>query len=219
MRVARKLDESDPRGAKISDSTVRRLSLYLRLLREVDAAGQDTISSGELAGRAGTTAAQVRKDLSSFGSFGKRGLGYTVPELLRTLREILGLDRSWRVALVGAGKIGTALISHRNPRWRWFEIEAVFDTDPAKIGRIWSGREIYDDALMERVLREKGIEIVVIAVPADAAQAVADRVVASGVQAILNFAPVRLRVPSTVALRNVDMLVELEGLAFALSSR
>jgi redox-sensing transcriptional repressor len=217
--VVRKLSESDPRGTKISESTVRRLSIYLRLLQEVDGIGQETISSEELAGRAGTTAAQVRKDLSSFGSFGKRGLGYTVPELLRTLREILGLNRDWRVALVGAGKIGTALISHRNLQWRGFEIEAVFDTDPAKVGRQLGSREILEDALMERELREKGIDIVVIAVPSDAAQAVADRVVAAGVQAILNFAPVRLRVPPTVALRNVDMVVELEGLAFALSSR
>lgn len=181
--------------------------------------GQETISSDELAERAGTTSAQVRKDLSVFGSFGKRGLGYGVAELLQTLREIIGLNRKWRVALIGAGKIGSALITYRNFQQRGFEIEAVFDSDPEKVGRKWGAREILDDASMERVLAENSIEIAVIAVPADAAQAVVDRVVAAGVEAILNFAPVRLRVPPTVALRNVDMVVEMEGLAFALSSR
>ena len=217
--VSRKVRSPDVKSAKISESTVRRLSIYLRLLQDAESMGQETISSEDLADRSGTTAAQVRKDLSVFGSFGKRGLGYSVPELLREIREILGLNRSWRVALVGAGKIGSALISYRNFQLRGFEIEAVFDSDPAKIGRKWGSQSILDDATMERVLAERAIEIAVVAVPADAAQAVVDRVVASGVTAILNFAPVRLRVPSTIALRNVDMVVEMEGLAFALNRR
>ncbi|MQA90987.1 MAG: redox-sensing transcriptional repressor Rex [Gemmatimonas sp.] len=206
------------RSAKISESAVRRLSLYLRLLQEADSLGQETISSEELADRAGTTAAQVRKDLSLFGSFGKRGLGYAVSELLQEIREILGLNRSWRVALVGAGKIGSALITYRNFRTRGFHIEAVFDTDPDKVGKRWGTQTILDDTEMGSVLAGKRIEIAVIAVPADAAQGVVDRVVASGVSAILNFAPVRLRVPKGVSLRNVDMVVEMEGLAFALTS-
>jgi redox-sensing transcriptional repressor len=206
------------RPARISESTVRRLSLYLRLLQDALGSGQETISSEELADRSGTTAAQVRKDLSVFGSFGKRGLGYGVPELLREVREILGLDRGWRVALVGAGKIGSALISYRHFQLRGFCIEAVFDSDPAKVGMRWDSQMVLDDSELERVLREKRIDIVVIAVPGDAAQAVVDRVVASGVGAILNFAPVRLRVPGSVALRNVDLVVEMEGLAFALSN-
>src|SRR5690606_29283879 len=115
-----------------------------------------------------TTAAQVRKDLSVFGSFGKRGLGYSVPELLRELREILGLDRRWRVALVGVGKIGSALMAYRNFRQRGFEFEAVFDSDPRKVGTRWGGLTIRDEAEMERVLVQEGIEIVVLAVPADA---------------------------------------------------
>jgi redox-sensing transcriptional repressor len=208
----------EPKG-RISDSTVRRLSLYLRYLQEAEARGQATISSEELAQRGGTTAAQVRKDLSVFGSFGKRGLGYTVPELLRELEEILGLHRRWKVAVVGAGKIGSALFSYRNFMRRGFEIRAVFDSDPGKIGRSWGDQEVLPDEEMERVLRREGIDIVVVAVPAEAAQGVADRVVASGVAAILNFAPVQLRVPESVALRNVDMVVEMEGLAFALSNR
>jgi redox-sensing transcriptional repressor len=214
-----KSNDSDLRAVKISESTVRRLSIYLRLLQDLEGTGQETASSEDLAERAGTTAAQVRKDLSAFGSFGKRGLGYSVAELLRTLREILGLDHRWKVALVGAGKIGSALFTYRNFQRRGFEIDAVFDTDPVKVGQLWGSSEILDDSLMETELRQRHIDIVVIAVPSDAAQAVADRVVAAGVEAILNFAPVRLRVPASVAVRNVDMVVEMEGLAFALSSR
>lgn len=217
--MAKKVRAAEIRPAKISESTVRRLSIYLRLLQEADGVGQETISSEELADRSGTTSAQVRKDLSVFGSFGKRGLGYAVPELLRELRQILGLDRSWKVALIGAGKIGSALISYRNFQLRGFNIEAVFDSDPAKIGRRWGSRTILPDAEMERVLRELEIEIAIVAVPAAAAQEVVDRVVKTGVSAILNFAPVRLRVPDRVALRNVDMVVEMEGLAFSLNSR
>jgi redox-sensing transcriptional repressor len=217
--VSKKARVAEVGASRISESTVRRLSLYLRLLQEAQAQHQETISSEELAGRAGTTSAQVRKDLSLFGSFGKRGLGYGVGELLRELREILGLDRTWRVALVGAGKIGSALISYRNFQVRGFQIVAVFDTDPSKVGTAWGEKEILDDSELERVLREERIEMVVVAVPAEAAQPVVDRVVAAGVEAILNFAPIRLRVPEGVALRNVDMVVEMEGLAFALNSR
>jgi redox-sensing transcriptional repressor len=217
--VARKARNTELKTSKISESTVRRLSLYLRLLQETQALGQATISSEELAERAGTTAAQVRKDLSVFGSFGKRGLGYPVPELLSRLREILGLDRSWRVGLVGAGKLGSALLAYRNFALRGFLLEAVFDADPDKVGNRWGDQTILDVGKMEEVLERQGIEILVVAVPAEAAQAVVDRAVSSGVEAILNFAPVRLRVPEGVALRNVDMVVEMEGLAFSLNNR
>lgn len=216
MKKNRTGTEAKPR---IAESTVRRLSLYLRFLQEAQAAGEATISSDELAQRGGTTSAQVRKDLSFFGSFGKRGLGYAVPELLRALEEILGLHRNWNVALVGAGKIGSALISYRNFQRRGFEIKAVFDTDPQKIGRRWGTRTILSDDDLETVLAQEDIEMAVVAVPADAAQTVVDRIVAGGVRAILNFAPVRLRVPDEVALRNVDMVVEMEGLSFALNNR
>lgn len=216
MKKTGKAEESK---GKISESTVRRLSLYLRFLQEARARGEETISSEALAERGGTTSAQVRKDLSFFGSFGKRGLGYSVGELLRSIEEILGLHRRWKVALVGAGKIGSALISYQNFRSRGFEIRAVFDSDPAKIGRSWDQRTVLPDAEMERVLREEPIDILIVAVPADAAQAIVDRAVAGGVRAILNFAPVRLRLPEDVALRNVDMVVEMEGLTFALNSR
>lgn len=216
MKKNRGGEEAKPR---IAESTVRRLSLYLRFLQEAQAAGEATISSDELAQRGGTTSAQVRKDLSFFGSFGKRGLGYSVPELLRSLEEILGLHRTWNVALVGAGKIGSALISYRNFQRRGFEIRAVFDTDPDKVGRRWGTRTILPDDELDEVLHAEGIEMAIVAVPADAAQPVVDRLVRAGIRAILNFAPVRLRVPDDVALRNVDMVVEMEGLAFVLNSR
>jgi redox-sensing transcriptional repressor len=204
---------------KISESAVRRLSLYLRFLQEADAAGTDTISSGELARRGGATSAQVRKDLSLFGSFGKRGTGYSVKELLREIRTILGLNRSWKVALVGAGKLGSALFSYRDFEARGFRICAVFDADPDKVGASWGDLIVRADEEMDRVLREEQVDIAIVAVPADAAQGVVDRVVGAGVRSILNFAPVRLRVPNQVILRNVDVTLELEGLSFGLNAR
>ena len=202
---------------KVSESTVSRLSLYLRLLEELDA-GIATLSSEELAARAGTSAAQVRKDLSFFGTFGKRGLGYGVTELITTLRSILGLERRWRVAVVGAGKIGAALMGYQDFKRQGFYIESVFDSDAAKVGQRWNGLVVRADAEMETALQGESIDIAIIAVPADAAQSVVDRVVNAGVKAILNFAPVKLRVPVSVALKNVNMAVELEGLSYALAN-
>jgi redox-sensing transcriptional repressor len=202
---------------RISETTVRRLSLYLRILEEVERGGTDTISSEELAERAATTAAQVRKDLSLFGSFGKRGLGYAVPQLAAELREILGLDRAWRVALVGAGRIGSALFEYPGFRRRGFEIVAVLDVDPSKRGTRWGGIPVQDIAELERVLASERVDIVILAVPAEAVPDVSARVVATGVKGILNFAPMQLRVPPDVAVKDVNMVMELEALSFALS--
>lgn len=202
---------------KISDSTVSRLSLYLRLLTDEREQIGTTLSSEDLARRSGTTAAQVRKDLSSFGTFGKRGLGYSVPDLVAQLRGILGLEQSWNVALVGAGKIGAALFDYPDFRRQGFRIREVFDSDPRKVGQQWNGLRIRPDEELERVLREQDIDIVIVAVPVESAQAVVDRVVRAGVRGILNFAPTKLRVPPTVALKSVNMAVEMEGLSYALS--
>jgi redox-sensing transcriptional repressor len=202
---------------RISETTVRRLSLYLRILEEVERGGTDTISSEELADRAATTAAQVRKDLSLFGSFGKRGLGYAVPQLATELREILGLDRAWRVALVGAGRIGSALFEYPGFRRRGFEIVAVLDADPGKRGTRWGGIPVQDISELERVLAHERVDIVILAVPAEAVPDVSARVVATGVKGILNFAPMQLRVPPDVAVKDVNMVMELEALSFALS--
>lgn len=202
----------------VSQSTVRRLSLYLRCLEDFRARGIPTVSSRELAESVGLTPAQVRKDLSYFGSFGKRGLGYSVQDLESRLRGILGVDRGWGIAVVGAGRIGLALARYPSFRTRGFELRAIFDNDPAKIGRRWGALTVQDIDKFPKVARARGIEIAILTVPESAAQEVADRVVAAGVRAILNFAPAGLQVPDGVAVNNVDMALELEGLAFALAN-
>lgn len=204
---------------KIADSTVRRLSLYLRFLEEFEGQGVETVSSEALAGRGGTTSAQVRKDLSFFGSFGKRGLGYSVPELVQSLRQILGLTRHYRVALIGAGKIGSALVQNRGFRQRGFDIVALFDRDPEKIGRRLDGLVIEDVAHLEAALARTPVEIAVLVTPADSAQTVADRLVKLEVKAILNFAPVQLAVPDDVTVKTVNLALELEALAYHLAHR
>lgn len=204
---------------RIAESTVRRLSAYLRFLEETAEHGEATISSEELASRGGTTSAQVRKDLSFFGSFGKRGLGYAVPELISSLREILGLTRDWSVIIVGAGKIGAALAQYHGFRQRGFRVTAVYDTDPEKIGSRWDSLVVRDMAVAERDIAREQPEIAVLAVPAHAAQEAAERLVRAGIRAILNFAPTQLQLPNEVTVRHVNMAMELEGLSFALSNR
>lgn len=204
---------------RIADSTVRRLSAYLRFLEDFEHRGLTTISSEELARRGGTTSAQVRKDLSFFGSFGKRGLGYSVPELAGRLREILGLGREWRVIIVGAGKIGAALAQYRGFRQRGFTILAAYDNNPEKVGRKLEGVPVRDFAQIERDIQREHPDIVVLTVPGDEAQAVLDRVVKAGIKAILNFAPTQLQAPADVAVKTVNMAMELEGLSFALTNR
>src|SRR5215210_3305609 len=174
-----------PAVKRIADSTVRRLSAYLRFLEDFETRGLSTISSEELANRGGTTSAQVRKDLSFFGSFGKRGLGYSVPELAGRLREILGLGREWGVVIVGAGKIGAALAQYRGFRQRGFNILAVYDSSPDKIGRALEGIEIRDITRFEADVAREKPEIAVIAIPADGAQEVLDRIVRAGIKAVL----------------------------------
>lgn len=219
VRAARAGIRKGMRGTKkVSESTVGRLSLYLRLLSELDQEGQRTLSSEDLARRCGTTAAQVRKDLSFFGTFGKRGMGYAVPELVAALRSILGLEQRWRVALVGAGRIGTALLGYQDFRRQGFHIEAVFDADPEKVGERQGDVVVRADAEMEEALRAEGIDIVILAVPGEAAQPLVDRIVKAGVRAILNFAPTKIDVPEDVALKNVNMALELEGLSYALAN-
>lgn len=203
---------------RIAESTIRRLSLYLRFLEEFEARGLSTISSDELAARGGTTSAQVRKDLSFFGSFGKRGLGYSVPELEARLRRILGLEREWHVIIIGAGKIGAALAQYHGFSERGFRIVAVYDNDPNKIGKSVDGllirplEQLLDDA------RGSPIDIAVIAVPAEGAQTAAELAVEAHIRAIMSFAPMRLRLPDHVTVKMVNMAMELEGLSFALTN-
>ena len=201
---------------KISDSTIRRLSVYLRLLEDLEADGTPTVSSEALARRSGTTAAQIRKDLSLFGSFGKRGMGYRVVELAESLRGILGLSREWRVALIGAGRIGSALFAYPNFTSRGFHIVAVVDSDPEKIGTVWGDVTIQPADRLEQAIRDERVDIAVLAVPAHAVQGVVDRVVAAGVRGILNFAPMPLKVPEHVWIKDVNLVIELEALTYGL---
>jgi redox-sensing transcriptional repressor len=201
---------------RIAESSVRRLSLYLRYLEDFERLGRATISSDELAQCGGTTSSQVRKDLSLFGSFGKRGLGYAVPDLATRLRAILGVGREWRVIIVGAGKIGAALAQYRGFRQRGFKLVGLFDVDPERIGQKWAGVTVRDMERFERDSRSLRPHIAVVTVPADAAQAVIDRVSKAGIKAVLNFAPAGVSVRDDVTVRNVNMALELEVLSYAL---
>jgi redox-sensing transcriptional repressor len=204
---------------RIAESTVRRLSMYLRYLEDLDTRGQQTASSDELAQLCGTTPAQVRKDLSFFGSFGKRGLGYPVHELTDQLRGILGLEHEWRVVIIGAGKIGAALANYRGFLQRGFRVVGVYDNDPEKIGQPWDGNVVRPmSELVPDVKREQAL-IAVLAIPAEGAQEVVDVVVDAGIRAILNFAPAQIAVPPHVSLKSVNMAMELEGLSFALTNK
>jgi redox-sensing transcriptional repressor len=203
----------------IAESTVRRLSRYLRFLEDFEAQGHQTISSGALAAQGGTTSAQVRKDLSFFGSFGKRGLGYSVSALSTRIREILGLGRRWNVIIVGAGKIGAALAQYRGFRERGFHVVSVYDVDPARIGTSLDGVPVRDQKELELDVVRLKPDIALIAVPDSAAQPLADRLVRAGVRAILNFAPASLQVPDHVTLRSVNMALELEILSYELVNK
>ena len=197
--------------------TIRRLSIYSRCLAQLEEDGVKTVSSQELAERFHLNSAQVRKDLAYFGEFGIRGIGYYVANLRAELSKILGLDREWRLALVGFGNLGSALFRYRGFARGGFRVAAIVDDDPAKAGRVVDGLPILPVSELARAVRQSGIQVGVIAVPADAAQLVADRLVAAGVRAILNFAPARLTVPRDVRLQNVDLSIELENLSFHLA--
>jgi redox-sensing transcriptional repressor len=202
----------------VSELTTNRLSVYLRCLNALDAAGVRTVSSQALAEQFHLNAAQIRKDLAYFGEFGVRGVGYYVKELRRHLRQILGVDGRVAIAIMGAGNLGMALADYPGFREEGFEIVALFDTTAEKIGRrSRAGVPIYDIREFRRLVRREHIRIAVIAVPAAAAQSVVSTVVAAGVKAILNFSPGTLKVPPEVKLKSVDLTVSLESLSFFLA--
>lgn len=201
---------------RISESTISRLSRYYRALVQLDKDNYETVSSKDLARLEHLTPAQVRKDLSFFGSFGTRGLGYPVRELRDKIARILGVDQEWNVALVGIGNIGSALVSYKEFARQGFKIKLLFDNDQRKIGSNHKGIVIRDVANLTKELKDNHIEIVVIAVPPQQAQAVCDDIVDADVKAILNFAPINLKVPKGVSLRNENMAMELEHLSFCL---
>ena len=202
----------------VSELTTNRLSVYLRCLTALDAAGVRTVSSRALAEQFHLNAAQIRKDLAYFGEFGVRGVGYYVKELRRHLRQILGIDKAVRVAIMGAGNLGLALADYPGFRDEGFEIAALFDSVHDKIGQTSrSGVAIHDIREFRAVVRREQITIAVIAVPAESAQAVVNTVVAAGIKAVLNFSPGGLQVPPDVKLKSVDLTVSLESLSFFLA--
>ena len=203
---------------QVSELTTNRLSVYLRCLKGIDAAGVRTISSQALADQFRLNAAQIRKDLAYFGEFGVRGVGYYVKNLRRQLRQILGLDRGLRVVIMGAGNLGLALADYPGFRQEGFEIAGLFDVANEKIGHgSRGGVPIHDIKALKRLTRRERFDIAVIAVPAPHAQPVVDLVVAAGIKAILNFSPGTLKVPGDVKLKSVDLTVSLESLSFYLA--
>ena len=207
-----------PSGDQVSELTAGRLSVYLRCLNTLDAAGVKTISSKALAEQFHLNAAQIRKDLAYFGEFGVRGVGYYVKELKRHLRMILGLDRTVRVAILGAGNLGLALADYPGFRQEGFAIVSLFDTERSKIGRRSKGGvRILAIGEFRNAVKRDGIDIAVVAVPAQSAQTVVNTAVQAGIRAILNFSPGTLKVPPGVKLKNVDLTVSLESLSFFLA--
>lgn len=198
----------------VPKAVVVRLSLYVRQLELFVRQGRDTVSSNQLGKALGITDAQVRKDLAYFGQFGYPGIGYRTDELATGIRRILGTDQTWQVALVGVGNLGRALVGYRGFPEQSFKIAALFDSDPEKIGSTYEGRTVHGLDDLSPIVDERQIKLAIIAVPADAAQEVADLLVAAGVQGILNFAPVTLNVPASVNLVVVDLTVQLEQLSF-----
>jgi redox-sensing transcriptional repressor len=203
---------------KVSELTTNRLSVYLRCLDELAAAGVETISSQALAEQFNLNSAQIRKDLAYFGEFGVRGVGYYVNELRQQLLQILGLTSDHRIAIIGAGNLGMALANYQGFNAKAFHIVALFDTDPAKIGtRTRNGVPIYDVRQLEEIIKREGVDIAVIAVPASAAEQVLEEVTSAGIKAVLNFAPVLLHPKPGVKVKNVDLAVSLESLSFFLA--
>ncbi len=210
-RVPVAANGSDPRPSRAS---VGRLSLYLRHLEGLLRDGTPTVSSSQLGEPLGVTDAQVRKDLAYLGNLGHPGIGYATTDLIAAIRKALGIDREWRVALVGVGNLARALLRYRGFQQRGFRIVALFDTDPTKVGQQIDALTIHSMEAIPTVVAATGAELGVLTVPSESAQLVADALVAAGIRGLLNFAPVILRLPSHVSLVAVDLTVQLEQLAF-----
>jgi redox-sensing transcriptional repressor len=202
------------RPEMIPSPAIKRLSLYLRQLEVFKRAERKTISSKQLGESLGLTDAQVRKDLAYFGQFGHPGIGYSVDELIGKIRHILGTDRVWNVLLVGAGNLGRALAAYNGFTAKGFNLVAVFDADPSKVGKTHGGFTIQGLSELKSTIEEKSIRLAIVAVPAEAAQAVVDELIAAGVRGILNFAPTSISVPPNIAINAVDLAVQLEQLSF-----
>lgn len=201
---------------EIPEVVIDRLPVYFRRLRRMQDAGATVISSQDLGDALGVSSAQIRKDLSYFGRFGKQGRGYSVERLVEELRLILGLDRRWKMVLVGVGQLGRAIASYGGFEPQGFDLVAAYDSGEAQIGTTVAGVTVRDARLISADLRESPVDIGVVAVPSEAAQAVIDALVEAGVRAILNYAPIAVQVPDNVELRRIDPLVSLQSMTYHL---
>ena len=209
----------EPTAGSVPNAVVSRLSLYLREIQQLMRDGRETVSSSQLGKILGFTDAQVRKDLAYFGQFGYPGIGYRCQELIAEIRRILGTDQSWPVVIVGCGNMGRALLGYAGFDSQGFEIVAAFDTDPSKQGTRFGKLTIQSMEDLDQVVRHKQIRLAILAVPAAAAQQVAEDLVAAGVDGILNFAPVTLSLRRSISTVGVDLAIELEQLSFAVVKR
>jgi redox-sensing transcriptional repressor len=200
----------------IPDIVIGRLPIYLRALQRMAQEGRQVTSSQELGERLGISAAQIRKDLSQFGEFGKQGTGYQIEFLVEKLRQILHVDRDWNVAVVGAGDIGSAVARYKGFANRGFCVTMIFDSDPEKVGTQVGEFTVQDSAQMVEVIRESEIQVAMVAVPAAQAQEVADKLVEAGVRAILNYAPLSLNVPPDVHVQYIDPAIHLQRMTYYL---
>lgn len=198
----------------IPSATIQRLATYVQVLESFARDGVKVISSNPLAEACGVNGSQVRKDLAYFGEFGVRGVGYNVTALILSITRALGVDREWKMALVGVGNLGRAILNHADFRARGFNIVAIFDCDPFKIGEVMHGLEVRCTEDLKDEAVEKGIEIGILTTPPERAQRAAQHIVDAGVNAILNFAPARIRVPEFVHVEYVDFFRHLYALAF-----
>lgn len=219
MKNSTKSRGRKPRQEAVPADVIRRLSLYLRNLRDLRDAGKLKVSSEDVAGPFNLSPAQFRKDLSWFGRFGKSGVGYDTQALSEEIMRIIGTDQSWNVAVVGVGEMGGALLKYPGFNQSNFHIAAAFDNNPVKIGRTVNGVKILDVADAPLTIKNCGIKVAMLTVNGDSAQAAAELMVASGVRAILNFAPRRLVLPDTICVSNMDVSCELETLVCRLRHR
>lgn len=201
----------------IPDIVIGRLPVYLRALTRLAVEGQEVTSSHELGQRLGISSAQIRKDLSHFGGFGKQGTGYQIAYLVDQLRQVLKVDQEWEVAVIGAGDLGTALLHYKGFSDRGFRIGCVFDNSPQKIGKKIDDFVVHPMNEMQKIIQERGIKIAMIAVPAEKAQEVANKLIEVGVQAILNYAPTSLNVPADVKVQYIDPVVQMQRMTFYLT--
>ena len=206
------------KAAHVSRLTTNRLSVYLRCLNLLEEAGVKTVSSRELADQFHLNSAQIRKDLANFGEFGVRGVGYDVGLLKQHLIRILGLHKEYSIIIAGAGNLGMALAAYRGFNSGGFRVAALFDSNPDRVKSLVAANQpAFPMAEMKRIVKKEKVHIAILSVPASAGQGVLDQIVASGVRAVLNFVPVRLRVPSTVQLVTVDLKIQMESLAYHLA--